>query len=391
MAMKQRHRNSQSFLEEWVAVNSGSNNLKGLQEMAVLLKEAFNPLSSDISIIDLPPRKSCSDTGVISSKPVGQALHVRMRHNTTPRVLLVGHMDTVFPENTDFRAASRIDFNTMQGPGSADMKGGIAIMVEALYRLEESPYAKRIGWDVIITPDEELGSPSSKDLLKKMAQKAAIGLVFEPSLPDGTLVSARKGSAVLLVIAKGKAAHAGRDHHLGKNAITALATFIAEAQKLHQPDDGIILNFGHIQGGESPNIVPDLAITRLNIRAYEKLDETISQIEKFAKNGIEGIVFEIHKLTYRPPKFFDKKTEKLFLEVRKCGKELGIDINWQPSGGVCDGNFLAEAGLPTIDTMGAIGGNIHTTEEYVKLDSLEMRSALAASLLIKFAKGEIQL
>lgn len=376
------------LLEQWVSINSGSDNLEGLSLMCSKLEEAFAPLQAKTEVIELPPRQVVNADGNVVDKPVGKLLRFSKQRDVPNRILLVGHMDTVFPASSAFQKPIRISNSRMQGPGAADMKGGLLIMLTALKKLELHPIAKKLSWEVLITPDEEVGSPSSKGLLMDAARKATVGLIFEPSLPGGALVSARKGSATLTIIARGRAAHVGREHHLGRNAIVALAYFIAEVHRIHDTDPGVIINFGHIHGGTAVNVVPDLAITKVNVRADHNLEKVIDTFEELAKKCGDGISLQVVRNNSRPPKPFDSRTEALFEFMRECAEELGGTLNWEPTGGVCDGNFLAAAGLPTIDTIGAIGGNIHTHDEYIELTSLETRSELVAHFLIKVASGE---
>ncbi|HRD56234.1 MAG TPA: M20/M25/M40 family metallo-hydrolase, partial [Parachlamydiaceae bacterium] len=184
----------------------------------------------------------------------------------------------------------------------------------------------------------------------------------------------------------GKAAHAGRDFEKGRSAITAMAHFIDEAEKLNDFKKGITINFGSIEGGGPVNIVPELCITHINIRYLKESDlnkikssifKLIKEIEK------KGVKIELHELSARGPKPLDKKTIKLFDILQEVGLQLDQKIKLRESGGVSDGNILASMGLPTIDTLGVIGGNIHTSEEYMLLDSLKERVKLTVALLIK--------
>lgn len=380
---------AQTLLEEWVAINSGTDHLDGLATQLSALENAFGSLGAKSERLTLPARTVVCDDGHIAEQSIGQVLRFIKREDVKPRILFVGHMDTVFPKDSPFQQAERVDADTLVGPGSADMKGGLVVMLEALKEFEASDDRELLGWEVIITSDEEVGSPVSKELLTRRAKEAEFGLIFEPSLPDGTFVSARKGSATLSVIAKGKAAHAGREHHLGRNAISALTAFLQQVETLHDPDEGTLINVGHIQGGTSANVVPDHATAKVNIRADHDVETVIEQLKELSTKTAEGTSIEVVVLTLRPPKPFDEKTEKLFTLLKRCGDELGIKVNWQPSGGVCDGNFLAAAGLPTIDTLGVVGGNLHTTEEYVEISSIEKRIQLTVALLKKIALGEV--
>lgn len=372
-------------LESWVSLNTGTDNLTGLALFKETLANAFSCLNAKIETIDLPDRIIVNDLGEILSQPVGKALSITKREHVRPRVLLVGHMDTVFSVNSPFQSFIHLDPNRLKGPGACDMKGGILILLESLKLWEASPDADKLGWQVILTPDEEVGSPSSKALLTQAATQANVGLIFEPAFPNGHLVSTRKGSATLTLIARGIAAHAGRDFHKGRSAIVAMSRFIAEADLLNKND--VTINFGHFVGGKATNIVPDLAVCRVGIRAdtLEGLETTLLILKKMGEEREFPIEVVVH--TTRPPKLFNKTTEKLFEEVGLCGEEMNLSLAWEPSGGVCDGNFLAAAGLPTIDTLGTVGGDIHTFNEYVELDSIPQRIELTYRLLKRIAQN----
>lgn len=224
----------------------------------------------------------------------------------------------------------------------------------------------------------------SRDLIAQHAKGHDVGLVFEPSFPDGSIVSARKGSANFTIIARGKAAHAGRDFHLGDNAITKIARFAIEAEALTDDSKEITVNIGHIEGGGPVNIVPDLAVCRLNVRMRE--DKDLKMVKGKLKELAEKYAVELTQDSERPPKPFDEKTQQLFAAFKECAAEFGMELKWSPSGGVCDGNTLAGAGLPTIDTLGMVGGGIHTPKEYAELGSLKERAKLLALFLMHFAK-----
>ncbi len=234
---------------------------------------------------------------------------------------------------------------------------------------------------MFINPDEEIGSPGSRDFIIECARRNDVGLVFEPSLPDGSLVSSRKGSVNFTLVARGKAGHAGREFHREDNAITKLAHAIVEIESLTNENKGITVNIGQIEGGIATNIVPDLALTRFNVRVEKPNDlENIKQklLQIVTKNSLE-----LHQDSERPPKPFDTKHRELFEKLKMCAQELGSDLNWIPSGGVCDGNLLASEGLITIDTLGPVGGNLHTREEYINVKSLTERAKLVFSFLEK--------
>lgn len=269
------------------------------------------------------------------------------------------------------------------------MKGGLVILLKSLECLESSPFAGKIGWEVLINSDEEVGSAGSEPILIQCAKRNQLGLIFEPSFSDGTLVSSRKGSANYTIVCKGKAAHAGRDFFLGENAITALADVILKIQALTDKEMGITVNVGFIIGGGPTNIVPDHALCRINVRTVEKHQNqaVCLAMEKLIheENETKGTQCTLYSHHVHAPKLFDEKQKRLFEQMASCGKKLGIELKWKPSGGACDGNVLAAQGLPVIDTMGAVGGNIHTSEEYIEVDSLLERSRLCALFLMNLA------
>ncbi len=380
-----------ALLKKWTNVNSYSDNVDGLAQMFSEIKEETSLLNGKMEEIALAPRKKIDSKGKLSEIAQGKALHIKKHEKAKCQVLLAGHYDTVYPLTSSFQKAEMIDQNTLRGPGVADMKGGLIVMLKALQIIEASPYQGQLGFEVIINPDEEVGSTGSEHLYRKAARGKVAGLIFEPSFHDGTLVSSRKGSANFTLAAFGIAAHAGRDFEMGKSAIVALSRFIHEAHALNDSKAGISINFGHIEGGGPVNIVPDFAILQINVRILhetdlEKIKESFHQLLK--KITLEtDVKMEFHEITKRAPKPFDEKTAKLFDILKKVGLQVGQEIKLLPSGGVSDGNILASVGLPTIDTLGVIGGNIHTHNEYMLIDSLKSRVKLTVSLLIELIKS----
>lgn len=380
-----------SLLYEWVEINSGSKNLKGLEKMMEALKKSFAPLGGSVEEIALKPVHLIDSLGKLYEQPLGKALRIRKREEAPIQILLAGHMDTVYPVSSSFQRAETIDANTLRGPGCADMKGGLVILLKTLEIFEQLPSSSQLGWEVLITPDEELGSPSSEHLFLESAKRVHAALIFEPSFSDGALVSARKGSFNFSIIAHGRTAHAGRDFSSGINAISSLMKCLLKIEKLSNPEKMLTLNIGKIEGGEAVNIVPDLAIGHCNAR--------FTSVEEFSrlKADLEEIIHEensegrakiiLHAGTVRMPRNFDERHSWIFEECKECAHQLGYDLTWRPSGGVCDGNLMSNAGIPTIDTLGAIGGNIHTHEEYIKLDSLFSRIKVCILLLQRLSKG----
>ncbi len=382
------------LVERWVNINSASDNIDGLERMAVVLSDAFSPLGGQLKLIDLVPHQIIDSSGHVVQKPLGRALSVIKRPEAPMRVFLGIHMDTVYGLDQPFQTSQRLGASTLRGPGVADAKSGIVVMLLALEALERSDVADFIGWEVLINPDEELGSPSSTPLLAQCAKRNDIGFIFEPTLADGSLASQRKGSGNFAIVVRGRAAHAGREFHLGRNAITAMAGLITQLDALNGWFEGLTINVAQVEGGGQMNMVPNLAICRLNVRYVDVQQEAAlqSKIEEIVRqlDNRSGIGAEWHGGFTAPPKPFDEPTGQLLERVADCGRELGIDVTWRSTGGVCDGNRLAAAGLPNVDTMGVRGGDIHSPNEYLLIDSLTERAKLTALLLMKFASGQMK-
>ncbi len=378
-------------VEAWAAVNSGSHNLAGLSRIAGLLADAFAALPGEPVLREAAPVDSVTPSGERLGLRHGRNLHLAVRPEAPVQLLFTGHMDTVFAADHPFQDVFWRDEGVLGGPGVADMKGGLAVLLAALKAVEASPLAARLGYEVVINSDEEVGSPGSADLLAEAALGKKAALTYEPSaLPDGTLAGARPGSGNFSLIVKGRSAHAGRNPEEGRNAVLAaaeLALRLAEAKA-----EGLSVNPARIDGGGPNNVVPDHAILRINMRprsqtdqdrAQAALDEAVAQVA--AKRDVRIVM---HGGWGRPPKPLDPAAEKLFALVASCGADLGQTIGWRDSGGVCDGNNIAACGVPVVDTMGVRGGAIHSDAEYLIVESLAERARLSALTILRLAQGE---
>lgn len=378
-------------VEDWAAINSGTANLDGLATMAERLANAFSALPGNIELVEPAEVTAIDADGSEYAKQHGRHLVLRVRPEAERRFLLTGHMDTVFPADHPFQSLTRTDEDIINGPGTADMKGGLAVMLHALLAFERSDIAARVGYDVLVNSDEETGSLSSRDLIEALAQGKAAALTYEPSaLPDGTLAHARGGTGNYSLIVRGRSAHAGRNPQDGRNALVAaaaLAVGLKDAQTQDCP-----VNPARIDGGAANNVVPDIAVLRFNIRPREpsaggrfeaKLQELMGHVRQAHDVGVE-----LHGGVTRPPKPVDGRAQKLFDIVHDCGRMLGQDIGWQSTGGVCDGNNIASRGVPVVDTMGVRGGKIHSPDEFMIVSSLRERAALSALVLQEIASGD---
>lgn len=379
---------------QWSGINSGSYNTDGLARMLQALEDNFLWLHADsIERIDLAPLKAIDSHGQEIAIPLGQALRIRKRPNAKKQVFLGGHMDTVFGRDHPFQSPNFTDENTLHGPGVADLKGGLVVMLKALEAFEKSPWANQLGWEIVINPDEEIGSQGSDFLFKQAATRCQLGMIYEPALPDGTLAGARKGSGNFTFVVRGKAAHAGRDFDKGVNAIVVSAELIAALNALNGKRPDVTINIGKIEGGGPLNMVPDLAIVRLNVRIRERNDEQwiMDQFDSICGlfRSRNDISVHLHGNFTRTPKPMAPANQQLFEQVQTTGKMLGLEVQWKATGGCCDGNNLWSYGVPNIDTLGVRGGLIHTDAEWMAVDSLAERAKLSALHLMRMASGEV--
>ena len=377
-------------VQAWSAINTGTGNLAGLAAQTAALADVFAALPGEVTLLDPAPVTAVAADGRTVEVRHGQHLVLRVRPDADRRILLTGHMDTVFPAEHPFQAQHWLDAETLNGPGVADMKGGIAVISAALTAFETSQHAARLGYDVLINSDEETGSLSSAALIADLARGKFAALTYEPSaLPDGTLAGARGGSGNYSLIITGRSAHAGRNPQDGRNAIVAAAALVLGLKALQR--DGLAINPAKIEGGSANNVVPDHAVLRFNIRpASTALAEAFQHdLTLLIANTAQQHEVAIHRHggISRPPKPLDTKAEALFGLVRDCGAALGQPIRWQSSGGVCDGNNIAACGVPVVDTMGVRGGAIHSPDEFMIVPSLAERAALSALVLNRLASG----
>jgi glutamate carboxypeptidase len=370
----------------WAEVNSGSRNLAGLERMADLLADAFAALPGVLRLEHPQPVESIDASGRTIQLKHGRHLHLTVRPTAPVQLLFTGHMDTVFAADHAFQHTRWLEDGVLNGPGVADMKGGLAVMLAALKGVERSRGADRLGYEVVINSDEEVGSLGSASLLAQAARGKRAALTYEPAaLPDGTLAGARPGSGNFAILLRGRSAHAGRNPEDGRNALLAAADLALRLDRLRR--DGLTVNPSRIEGGSPSNVVPDLAILRVNLRPRTPEIEAAAQHEiDVAVTAVateREVEIELSGGFGRPPKPLSREAEALFNLVKQAGADLGQAIAWQPSGGVCDGNNIAACGVPVVDTMGVRGGKIHSMEEYLITESLAERAALSALTIIR--------
>ena len=380
-----------ALVESLCNENSGTMNLEGLARVKQQLVDAYSPLEADLNLVDSLPRLVIDDLGHEVESALGQSIHLVKRPDAEKRVLLCIHMDTVYGVDHPFQECRMLENGTFNGPGVADAKGGLVVMLYALLAFEASRFAEQLGWEVLINPDEEIGSPGSIGLIHEISPRCDFGLLFEPGLDEKAIVSWRKGSGNFNFVVRGKAAHAGREFHLGRNAITAAAQLVTAINALNT-DPEITFNVGKITGGGALNVVPDLAIVRFNVRVRTpdqqvQVEHQLTTLEE-QFNQLDGIEVRLDGCFSSPPKPITPEMESLQRRIERCGNSLGMDVQWRGTGGASDGNKFADAGLPNIDSLGPCGGRIHSQDEFLIPESLVLRAKLSALILMDYAQDQ---
>ncbi|GAB5457578.1 MAG: hydrolase [Henriciella sp.] len=378
---------------DWAGINTGSWNRKGLDTLAPKMADAFSALEADTILEPAKPFATVNAEGKEDEFESGAIIRVSSRPKAPIQIVMSGHYDTVFPENT-FEAITDLGDGRLNGPGLADMKGGLSLMLGALQAFEAGPLKDKLGYKIVITPDEEIGNFASAQALTEAAKSGAlVGMTYEPCMDNGAMSGGRKGSAVYDIVLHGRSAHAGRAKEDGRSAVEAAAHLIVGLEALNGQYDGVSFNVGALDGGNAVNIVPDLAVIRFGARApdAEAAAWASAQVEALFQKAIarDGITGHLHGGFYRPPKPRNAAQQSLFDAVAQTGKAIGLDLEFVDTGGVCEGNNIFAAGVPNVDTLGVLGGRIHSDEEYVVMSSFTERAQLSALLLNRFADGRI--
>jgi glutamate carboxypeptidase len=361
-------------------------------ELLKTLVETESPSHDKVAVdrvgamIAAEARKLGAQVEIIPNKETGN--HVLCRFPTPNGrevtgeggILLLCHMDTVFPLGTINKTPFREADGKIFGPGTLDMKAGIVIALAALEHAQKSGLNRPV--TLLCTSDEETGSMTSREHIERLAKESALVLVLEPGLVDGSLKTWRKGVGEFWVKTKGRAAHAGSDHEKGRNAIEEMAYQVVAIQKLTNYTKQTTLNVGVIQGGTVSNVVPEETIIQVDVCVmqpdeWDRLELEMSKL----KPVLDGTSIEIMGNLNRPPMPFDETMETTFKKAQSIAAQIGMELKAGGTGGASDGNFIAPLGIPVLDGMGAVGEGAHSEREYIFTDSLDERAKLVATLL----------
>lgn len=371
-----------------VGIPTGGNNQPAIEETRERFGIRLQELGAKTHLIQPDSKPEWLLGGESGAYMPPTAVCERLNGASNGRVMIAGHLDTVHDPNGDF-----LDLNiapggkTAIGPGCVDMKGGLVIAVAALEALEECGVPAN--WTFTLNGDEETGTYHSENALREQAKLHDFGLALEPALPGGELAIERMGSGQFMIETIGKSAHVGRAFTEGRSAVIELARCILESSKFPEPDRGKILNIGPLKGGVATNAVPDSAAAWGNVRFADNsiADELAVQLDALQtdQGEIPGVI--VRRSFNRPAKPLIPEVEALGLRARSVAEALGQKLPFASTGGVCDGNVLQSAGLPTIDTLGVRGGGLHTPDEWIDLTSLVERCQLLAILVARLSAG----
>lgn len=393
--LKKQSNEMASELETLCNMNSSSDNLDGLLRVADWLTEYFEPVGVPCKRIELPTYPVIDDLGNETINTTGPALRWDIgaagegvsKENS---VLLTIHYDTVYGLQDPFQKCTLLEGGRMRGPGVIDAKGGIVVMRYAAIAASKFLDMSSLRLTVVLTPDEEIGSPSTIELWQKIAHEFGSALLFEPSMADGSLVSSRKGTGTFTIVVHGKAAHAGRNFNAGRNAVVHASRMVADLHELNGQRPNVTVNVGRIRGGHAVNVVPDLAVTRVNVRVSSMDDQLWieSQVQRLVDTynvPDQGYTVSVQGSIHAPPKIQDELTTVLMNRVERSAAKLGEAIRWKESGGASDGNKLQGLKLPNVDTLGPDGDGLHSDQEWVSLASLPRKASLVFGILEEIA------
>ena len=359
-----------AFLQQIVEVESPSSEKEAVDRVGAILAETSRNLGASVTFY---PQAARGDH-IVAKWGDGEG-----------GILLMGHMDTVFPLGTLAAMPFYEQDGKIYGPGVQDMKGGLVIGLTAIKALVEENAMPERPITFLFTSDEEVGSQTSQALIEELAGRADLVLCLEPGLTDGSLKTWRKGVGDFRLEITGRAAHAGGNHAEGRNALEEMAHQILAIQKLTDYEKGTTLNVGVAAGGIAPNVVPDYA--RLDI------DLRLTDINEYAHihKGLQNLTPKLSETKLalsgglnRPPMPFDATMKATYEKAEDIAAETGIRLKAGGTGGGSDANFVSPLGVPVLDGLGAIGAGLHSSREFIYTSSLVERTELLTHLLRKW-------
>jgi len=365
-------------LRSLVNIDCGTYIAAGVNQVADLMQERFT--DRGWSVQRVPHRPGADEPRL------GDVLVATLRggRHEGGMILLVGHMDTVFPEGTAAARPFRVEGSTAYGPGVSDMKGGLLEGLYAMNALQDSGFEAFGSVTYVCNPDEEIGSPFSGPLILERSRGVDACFVLEGARENGDIVSARKGVTDFRVVVRGRAAHAGVEPERGRSATLQAAHTIVALHDLNGMWPGVTVNVGVVQGGTRPNVVADRCELQVDLRAptQDSFEEAVAALRMAAQlQVVADTEVEVTAMSGFPPMEKTEATARLVERAKAIAGELGFEVNDAATGGASDANPVAGSGIPTLDGLGPIGGADHSPGEWLDLDSVVPRTALLAGLI----------
>ncbi len=364
------------LLELLVNTDSGTYNKEGVDAVGEILKEKFEEIGMEVKVH--PEQK------------LGNHLEIKAPSNSDPKIMIIAHMDTVFPKGEAKKRPFNVIGDKAFGPGVNDEKASHVQVLYALKALKEAGSDAYKNVHIIFNSDEEIGSLASKSLIKQVAENKQYSIVVECSRPDGGIVTERKGVGHFTLVVKGKSAHAGVEPERGRSAIEEISYKILKLQELNDYEEGISVNVGYVHGGTSTNTIPSAAKAEIDVRYKDEQQaaEIVKKITEISQEEhVSGTSTKLKGEISRPPMQKTNETEQLINVIQEVAADLGIKIREVSSGGGSDASFTASEGIPTVDGMGPMGEFSHSEkDEYTDLKTFPQLTALLAKTIEKLSE-----
>jgi len=361
---------TKSLLKTLVETESPSHDKSAVDRVGVIIAEQMRQLGGAVEII---ANKETGDHILARFSPDLQPVTSKLKP-----ILILCHMDTVFPLGILDKMPYRETDGNIFGPGVLDMKAGIVISLTAIAEAQKQGLNRPV--TLLCTSDEEIGSHTSREHIERLAKESEVVLVLESALLDGSLKTWRKGVGEFFVKTKGRSAHAGGAHQDGRNAIEEMAHQIIAIQKLTDYSKQTTFNVGVIQGGTVSNVVPEEDVRVMQPGEWERIEAEVSKL----KPVLDGTSIEVTGELNRPPMPFDDIMKTTFEKAKSIASTIDIELKAGGTGGGSDANFVAPLGVPVLDGLGAIGEGYHSEREFIFAESLEQRVKLLVALLQKW-------
>ena len=360
------------LLKTLVETESPSHDKSAVDRVGTLVTEEARKLGAQIEVI---PNRETGDHILARFSPNLQPATLNLRP-----ILLLCHMDTVFPLGTLAKMPYREADGRIFGPGTLDMKAGIIIALSAVESAQRSGLKRPI--TLLCTSDEEIGSHTSRAHIEALAKESSLALILEGALPDGSLKTWRKGVGKFDITVRGRAAHSGGAHQDGRNAIEEMAHLVLAIQKLTDYEKQTTVNVGVIHGGTVSNVVPEECSIQVDVRVmqpgeWERLESEMNKLQP----ALDGTRIEITGGLNRPPMPFDDLMKQTFEKAKQIASKIGMTLTAGGTGGASDGNFIAPLGIPVMDGLGAVGEGYHSEREFIFAESIEQKAKLIAELI----------